>query len=244
MATITTERLQWLWSQFSQNVLTTKNQSLQPPPQNFETEILWLIQRYITILPKRKPKTIQPNNIHNTLHPDITKILIESFKITHSYYSSPLTCPIQLAQYYSPHNRDTIFGSKGHAQSSRWNGIGLAYPTYHKTTVEALHWARMATKANPNTTTILIINHKDWTSQQIPLTAQSRRTHHSDHSPTHNTIYPYTGMAKILPICRTISHINNMCTWPNQPNTRPTNPTRTCIHTKTNYKHTYRNLSY
>ena len=43
---------------------------LQPPPQNFETEILWLIQRYITILPKKKPKIIQPNNLHQTLPPD------------------------------------------------------------------------------------------------------------------------------------------------------------------------------
>jgi hypothetical protein len=51
-----------------------------------------------------------------------------------------------------------------------WKGIGLAYPTNHNTTVEAIHWARMATKEDPNTTTILIINHKDWTSQQILLT--------------------------------------------------------------------------
>jgi hypothetical protein len=51
-----------------------------------------------------------------------------------------------------------------------WKGIGLAYPTDHNTTVEAIHWARMTTKEDPNTTTILIINHKDWTSQQIPLT--------------------------------------------------------------------------
>ena len=95
------------------------------------------------------------------MHPTITKILIESLKITHSYYSSPFTCPTQLTQYYSPHNRDKITGSMGHAQSYKWKGIGLAHPTYHKPTVEAIHWARMAAKEDANTITILIVNHND-----------------------------------------------------------------------------------
>ena len=84
----------------------------------------------------------------------------------------PLTCPTQLTQYYSPHNRDKIFGSIGHAQSYKWKGIG-AHPTDHNTTIEAIHWARMAAKEDPNTITILIINHNDWTTQQIPLSTQA-----------------------------------------------------------------------
>jgi DNA-directed RNA polymerase subunit L len=172
MATITINRLQWLWDQFSHNNHTHHNFDLQPPSQSFEKEILWLIQRYITILPKKKPKTIQTNNLHHTLHSPITTTLIESFKITHSYYSSPLTCPTQLTQYYSPHNRDKLFGSLGHAQSSRWQGIGLAHPPDHNTTIEAIHWARMAAKEDTNTFTILIVNHNDWTSQQIPITTK------------------------------------------------------------------------
>jgi hypothetical protein len=102
IATLTIERLHWLWKQFSHNTLQHLTNFLQPPLQDFETEILWLLQRYITILPKKKPKTIQPNNLHQTLHPEITKTLIESFQTTHSYYSSPLTCPTQLTQYNSP----------------------------------------------------------------------------------------------------------------------------------------------
>ena len=113
MATITTERLQWLWNQFSHNNPTQLTNFLQPPPQNFEIEILWLTQRYITVLPKRVSKHIQPNNLHHTLHPVITKILIESFKITHSYYSSPFTYPTQITQYYSPHDEDKIFWLHG-----------------------------------------------------------------------------------------------------------------------------------
>ena len=111
----------------------------------------------------------QPNNLHHTLHPDITKLLIDSFKITHSYYSYPLTCPIQLTHYNSPHNRDILFGSMGHVKFSRWKGIGLAFPMDHNTTLEAIHWARMAAKEDVHTITILIVNHKNWTTQLLPL---------------------------------------------------------------------------
>jgi hypothetical protein len=188
MASITTERLQWLWNQFSYHHFSQSTNALQPPPQNFELEVLWLIQRYITILPKRKPKNIQPKNMHHTIHLTIIKTLIESHKITHSYYSSPLTCPTQLTQYHSPHNRDIIFGSMGHAQISRWKGIGLAYPTEHKTTVEAIHWAIMEAKEDTNTATILIINHNDWTPQQISLTT-SGDIHTLATIPPHTILY-------------------------------------------------------
>ena len=213
MASITAERLQWLWNQYSYHHFSQATQNLQPLPQNFETEILWLIQRYITILPKRKPKNIQPKNMHLTIHPTIIQTLIEAHKITHSYYSSPLTCPIQLTQYRSPHNRDIIFGSMGHALISRWTGCGLTYPTYHKTTVEAIHWARMATKEDPNTATILIINHNDWTPQQISLT-ENKDIHIMATIPPYHTIQPHHRMAKILPICGTIAHNHTMYTQP------------------------------
>jgi hypothetical protein len=49
LATITTERLKWLWARFSQNNLTHLTNFLQPPVQNFETEIIWLIQRYVKV---------------------------------------------------------------------------------------------------------------------------------------------------------------------------------------------------
>ena len=49
---------------------------------------------------------------------------------------------------------------------------GFAFPTDHNTTVEAIHWARMAAKEDPNTITILIVNHKDWTTQNLSLTSK------------------------------------------------------------------------
>jgi hypothetical protein len=43
----------------------------------------------------------------------------------------------------------------------------------HNTTLKAIHWARMAAKEDARTITILIANHKDWTPQQLPLTANT-----------------------------------------------------------------------
>ena len=68
VATIITERLHWLWNQFTHNNHSHITNFLQPPPQDFETEILWLMQRYVTLLLKKKPKTIQPKNQHHMLH--------------------------------------------------------------------------------------------------------------------------------------------------------------------------------
>ena len=69
IATINIDRLQWLWNQFTHNNQQHLTNFLHPPPQDFETEVLWLLQRYVTILPKKKPKIIQPQNLHQTLHP-------------------------------------------------------------------------------------------------------------------------------------------------------------------------------
>ena len=73
----------------------------------------------------------------------------------------------------------------GHTKSSRWKGTGLAFPKDHKSTLEAIHWARMAAKEDEHTTTILIVNYKDWTTQQLPL---------KDHADIHiiATIPPHT----------------------------------------------------
>lgn len=110
---------------------------------------------------------MHPINQHHTLHPTITKLLINTFELTHSYYFSPLICPTQLQQYYTIHNRDIIFNSPGHAKSSKWTCRGLAHPTDHNTTMEAIHWAHMVAKETDKNITNLIINQKDWSSQQI-----------------------------------------------------------------------------
>jgi hypothetical protein len=72
----------------------------------------------------------------------------------------------------------------GHTKSSRWLGIGLAFPQDHKSTLEAIHWPRMAAKEDNQTTTILIVNYKDWTTQQLPVIGQANIYTHNSNNPT------------------------------------------------------------
>lgn len=83
-ATITTNKLHWLLNQYSHNNLPHLTNFPQSQPQYFKIESLWLIQKCITIFPKKKPKNILPTNNHHTLHPDITKLLINFLKTKHS----------------------------------------------------------------------------------------------------------------------------------------------------------------
>jgi hypothetical protein len=108
-------RLQWLWSQYQQSA--THLPSLEPPLQTFETEIIWLLYRYI-----------RPKNTQYSLPILMLDHLITTFNITHNYFSSPLTCSTFLRQFYSPFHRDCIFGSLGTAFSHKWKGQGFAHP--------------------------------------------------------------------------------------------------------------------
>jgi hypothetical protein len=105
------------------------------------------------------------------------EFLITSFNINHSYFSSPVTCPTQITQFYSPFSRDKIFGSLGKAFDHKWKGIGYAHP--HNTTnlQQAIHWARIAAKNDPNTITILIAKDIDWYHNFNPYTGPFLDTH-------------------------------------------------------------------
>ena len=178
--------------------------------------------------------------MHHTIHPTIIKTLIQSFKITYSYYSSPLTCPIQLTQYHSPHNRDKIFGSMGQAQNFKWKDIGLAHPTNHNTTVEAIHWARMAAKEDTNTATIFIINHNDWTPQQIDLTTNNDIhtlvTIQYNPTPEWPKYYQYVEPSLTSIIC--------IYSQSNPTYSEPTNPRRTHKNIRDNHQHSPNHLSH
>ena len=116
---------------------------------------------------KESQKKHNSNNNHQTLHPSTLQALIETYNITHSYYSLPLTCPITITQYNSPHNRDMIFGSTNHTYSSKWAGVGLAHPLDLKTAMTSIQWACMAAQENHNTKTVVKINHKE---NPLPIT--------------------------------------------------------------------------
>ena len=145
------DRLKWLWKQYTQS--RNKPNGLIPPTQPFETEIVWLYQRY--------KYRISKNNPLKYSHHCIPKILLDhittSFNITHSYFSSPITCSTLIKKFYSPFFRYKIFGSIGKAFSYKWKGIGYAHLHNEKEAETIIHWARLAAKNDPNTITILTI---------------------------------------------------------------------------------------
>jgi ribonuclease HI len=87
LITIHKSRLEWLWKQYNTHLNTQLH--LDPPPQPFEIEIIWLYERYKYRLPNTDPL----KRSHYTLPPDILHQIITKFKITTSYFSSPVTCP-------------------------------------------------------------------------------------------------------------------------------------------------------
>ena len=88
-------------------------------------------------------------------------------------------------KFYLPFSRDKIFGSIGHAFSYKWKGIGYAHP-YNEI---AIHWARLATKNDPNTITILTILDNKWYQNHTPYTGFFLDTYIIAHIPTYIITY-------------------------------------------------------
>ena len=102
--TIPHTRLVWLWNQYNRTLHQPHN--LIPPTQPFEIEITWLYQRYKHKIPKNDPL----KNAHHSLPKTMLDYITTSFEITHSYFSSPVTCSTHLTKKISPFPRDKIFG--------------------------------------------------------------------------------------------------------------------------------------
>ena len=154
----------WLWKQY--HLATNTPHSLEPPTQSFEIEIVWLYQRYKYCIPKNDPL----KRAQYTIPTSILYFIITTFNINHSYFSSPVTCPTQFTQFYSPFSRDIIFGSLGKAFDKKWKGIGYAHPHNATDLQQATHWARIAAKNDPNTVTLLSSKDTDWYHNFHPYT--------------------------------------------------------------------------
>ena len=92
--------------------------------------------------------------------------IITTFNISQSYFSSPITCSTTITQFYSPHTRDTVFGSLASAFQYKWRGIRYAHPPNIEMAQQTIHWARLAAQHDPYTITLLIIPDNNW--YQIP----------------------------------------------------------------------------
>ena len=133
LITIPTTRLKWLWQQY--NKANYSSHGLIPHTQTFENEVVWLYQRYNRKITKNDPvKTTQ-----HTLPVSIIDSITITFNISHSYFSSLVTCSTQISKFYSPFDRDKVFGSLGTAFQYKWKGIGYAHPYDEETTQQAIH---------------------------------------------------------------------------------------------------------
>ena len=90
LTTIPKTRLHWLWKQYQ--LAKNNPHRLEPPTQPFETEMVWLYQRYKYRISKNDPLKLA----QYTIPTPILNYLITSFNISQSYFSSPVTCPTQL----------------------------------------------------------------------------------------------------------------------------------------------------
>ena len=171
LITIPKTRLDWLWKQYQ--LAKDLPHGLEPTTQSFETEIVWLYQRYKYRIPKNDPLKLA----QYTLPTPILNFLTTTFNVRHSYFSSPVTCPIHLNQFYSPFTRDKIFGSLGKAFDHKWKGIGYAHPNNIIDLQQAIHWARLAAKNDANTITILISPDNNWYQNCNPYSNSFPDTH-------------------------------------------------------------------
>ena len=84
---------------------------------------------------------------------------------------------------------DKYFGSMGTAFSHRWQGIDYAHPHNESEAQTTIHWARLATKHDPYTITILIIPYINWNQNLTPYIGPFLDTHVITHIPTYITKY-------------------------------------------------------
>jgi ribonuclease HI len=131
---------------------------LEPVIQSFETELIWLYKRYKYRIPKNDPL----KDSQYTLPIPIGNFLHNTFHITHSYFSSPITCSLTIDNYFSPFPRDCIFGSLGNSFQYKWQGIGYAHPHTDIDMQKAIHWTRLSAQADPDSLTIIIVANKNW----------------------------------------------------------------------------------
>lgn len=134
--------------------------------------MVWLYHKYKCTTPNENPlKAAQ-----HTLPTTILDSLITTFNISHSYYSSLVTCSTQPTQFYFPFARDKIFGSLSPALQYKWKGIDLAHPHILEIAQQAMHWARLSAQKDP-TTTILVVPDTNWYHNYNPYTGPFPDTH-------------------------------------------------------------------
>jgi hypothetical protein len=130
-----------------------------------------------------------PNPKNRPLPTEILDQIITLFNIKTSYFSSPFTCSILVNTYYSPFQRDSIFGSRGTTFKHKWLGNGYAHPHNKENIQKTIYWARLAAKENQDTITILTIPDEEWITNDAPYKTIFEDTHVIIYFPPNAIIY-------------------------------------------------------
>jgi hypothetical protein len=83
--------------------------------------------------------------------------------------------------FYSPFQRDVIFGSNGLAYTPKWQNNGYAHPHNKENLQKAIHWARLTAQENQDTITIFTILDEEWTTNDTPYKTKFDDIHVSIH---------------------------------------------------------------
>ena len=161
-----------------------------PSIQKFERELIWLYQQHkYRILKTNLLKLIQ-----YTLPMPIFNHLIATFNLTHSYFSSPTTCPQTLRNFFFLFTHNKIFESMDLDFLTKWFGYGLAHLTTSILLQQAIHWEGLATTSNLQNTTISMYLKSNWHQNNDFLKPLFLDTHIIAHYPS-NSISFYKPMA-------------------------------------------------
>lgn len=82
-----------------------------------------------------------------------------------------------------------IFGSPGIALRYNWKGIGYTHPHNVEMAQQAVQWARLASKNDPSTATILVIPYTKWYQNNSPYTGPTADTHVIAHFAAYTITY-------------------------------------------------------
>ena len=117
----------------------------------------------------------------HTLFTTIIDSRITTFNISHTYFSSPITYSTQISKFYSPFVREEVFGALETAFQYKWEWIGYTHLYNEETTQQAIHWARLAAKYDPNIITIIVMPNINWYEDPFPYTGPVPDTHVISH---------------------------------------------------------------
>ena len=139
------------------------------PPQAYAIKIFLLINHFIKPLPRPPTQHIPLQAYHHVLLPPICDNFINTFQLSHPYFSSPPIYPLIFA-HINHHiwemNVWLIWANLLYPLGRKWLNTNCII------VLEALKQAIVATQTNPNTTNVITLTHNNWLPNNLNLLQQ------------------------------------------------------------------------